>query len=217
MSAQPTLRVESRTQRGSGSAGRFRRQGRIPAIIYGRGESLPVTIDSTEFRHQVSAEQYGSQIVHLFIDGAEGGTALVKAVQVNTLKQAVLNVDLQRVSQQERVNVALAVVLEGEPTAVRHGGILEQLIRTVNVKCRVSEMPQQLTYDVSELEVGEVVHAGQLALPGDCELLDKPDDVIAVIGAPAVPITEEQVEVEPGVSGPELDGGKQKDDFPPER
>ncbi len=217
MADQPKLMVESRTQHGSAVAGRLRRQGRIPGVLYGRGESQPVSIDATEFRQQVPVGGYGSMIVTLFLDGVEAGVALVKAVQVNTLEHSVMNVDLQRVNQQDRVSISVSVLLEGEPAAVRLGGVLEQLMHSVNLRCRVSNVPAVLTYDVSEMQIGETIHARDLLLSPECELLDKPDDAIAVIVAPTVPVEEEPVEVAPEVSGPELEGGKQKDDFPPER
>ena len=217
MSKQPTMQIESRTQHGSGVANRMRRQGRIPGVLYGQGNSLSISIEVMEFRNTVSASHYGSQIVQLILDGEDAGTALVKAVQVNTLIKQVMNVDLQRVSQQDRVSISVPIVLEGEPAAVRAGGVLEQLVHVLNIRCRVSDVPSQISYNVSAMQIGDAVHAGQLALPQECELLDKPDEAVAVVVAPTVPLAEEAVEVKPGVSGPELTGEKQKEDFPPER
>lgn len=217
MSEQPTLRMESRTERGSAEAGRLRRQGRIPGVLYGQGNSLPVTLDETEFRHTITPSHYGSIIVSIVLDGIDSGSALVKAVQVNTLGHHVMNVDLQRVSQTDLVQMTLPIVLEGEPAAVRSGGVLEQVIHALSVRCRVSEVPAQISFDVSSMQIGDTLRAEQLALPPGCELLAKPEETIAIIAAPTVPITEETVVIEPGVSGPDLAGGKQKDDFPPER
>ena len=139
---------------------------------------------------------------------------MVKAVQVNTLKHDVMNVDLQRVGQEDRVSISVSIVLEGEPEAVRLGGVLEQLMHSVNLRCRVANVPTQITHDVSELQIGETLQAGQLALPLECELLDKGDDLIAVIGAPTVPILEETVVVEPDISGPGVGRWKAKRRFP---
>jgi hypothetical protein len=78
-------------------------------------------------------------------------------------------------------------------------------------------VPEELTCDVTPLHIGDAVHAGQLALPVGSELLDRADEVVAVVLPPTTPALEEAVTVDTTVSGPELTGEKQKDDFPPER
>lgn len=109
------------------------------------------------------------------------------------------------------------ITLQGEPAAARRGGVLEQSLHSLNLRCRADAIPEQIVYDVSSMDLGDLVHAGQLAIPADAELLDNPDEVAAVILTPTLPVEEEPVVIEPVSPGPELVGDKQKEDFPSER
>ena len=131
MSEQPTLSVQSRARVGSASARRLRREGLIPAVVYGHSEPQAVALSVSEFVHTVPVAQYGSLMVRLVVDGKDTGAALVKAVQTNPLSRLVLSVDLQRVSMDEQVHVSVPVVLAGEPTDVRHGGVLDQMVHSI--------------------------------------------------------------------------------------
>lgn len=218
MSDHITLQIESRTGVGTHAANKMRHQGRIPGVLYGHGESHPISLDGTSFRRQVSPEHYGSAVVTLQEDNKNIGSAIVKEVQYNTLKGQITHIDLQRVSAEDRVQVSIPVVLTGEPVSARTGGgVLEQNVHSINIRCRAADVPTEITFDVTPLELGESVHASQLALPAGSELLDKADEVIAVVILPNEPALEEPVTVDTEVSGPALTGEKQKDSFPPEK
>lgn len=220
MNDQPVLTLKTRPLAGSNSAKRFRRNGLVPGIVYGHGEALPVLADTHEFRHTIPTEHYGSQVIRLQIDGRDAGAALVKAVQLNTVTRQILNVDFQRVSSEDRVNVSVSILVENEPADARAGGVLEQFVHAVTIRCSAFQVPEQIAVDVSKMHIGDSLHAGQLVLPGSCELVMNPEEVILIVAAPTV--TEARVAVEPTPtaaegSGPGLTEEKQKDDFPPER
>lgn len=212
MSEQPMLAIRSRDRVGSNAARRLRRQGVIPAAIFGHGASLPVAISAVDFTHTVPVAQYGSLMVRLRQNDQDAGMALVKAVQVNTLTHTVLSVELQRVSPDERVQVSVPLVLIGEAGGVKRGGMLEQLAHAVTLRCRASDVPAEISYDVSALNIGDAIRAGQLALPLNSELLDDPEMVLASLAPPTVPVLEAPMVIQPAVSGPELTGEKQQDD-----
>lgn len=215
MPDQPTLQFEPRTERQA--THRLLREGRIPAAIFGHGATVMISLDLVTFRRVVHPNHYGSMVVSLLSNGNDAGTALVKEVQTDPVKRQIVHVDLLRVNAEDRIHVTVPIVLQGEPAAARLGGVMEQAMQLLNLRCRADAVPEQITFDVSLLDAGDVVHAGQLALPSGAELLDKPDEVIAVIIASSVPVGEEQVVVEPGVAGPDLVGDKQQSDFPTER
>ncbi len=204
MAEQPVLAVEARTSVGSNTARQIRRAGRIPGILYGHGTEQPISLDAHDFSTHVPPSHYGSFVVQVSLDGKSVGAALVAAVQVNTLRRQILHVDLQRVSSSDRVHVSVPVVLTGEPAAVRAGGVLEQFNHAVNLRCGAFEVPEQILYDITPLQLGDALHAGQLALPADAELLDKPDEVIALIVPPTVPVSEEAIVMQPEVSSVEV-------------
>ena len=217
MSEQLVVNLETRTEVGSNVTRKYRKQGLTPGILYGHSEPLPVLTDAHAFRKIVPVAQYGSQVVRLKLDGKDAGSALVKVVQLNTVTRQIMNIDFLRVSVEDRVNVSVSVVAEGESPDARAGAVLEQFLHSVNIRCSAFEVPSQFIVDISSLHIGDVVHAAQLPLPPGCELVDKPEELILLIAAPTKATIEEPVEVEPGVIGPELTGEKQKDDFPPER
>ncbi|HEY3417034.1 MAG TPA: 50S ribosomal protein L25 [Armatimonadota bacterium] len=217
MAERPVLTLEPRAEHGSSVARKLRRAGRVPAVLYGHGEPMLVSLDTHEFQTSVAPSHFGSEIVRLQLDGQSAGEALVKSVQTNPVGHRVLAVDLLRVSGEDRLHVSVSVVLVGDAPGVHAGGVLEQMLHSVNLRCRAQDVPQQIVYDISNMQVGESIHFSHLSLPENCEVLDALEETIAVILSPTVPAGEEPVTVEEGVSGPQLAGGKEKDDFPPER
>ena len=184
MSDQITLQAESRTLVGTGASHKIRRGGRIPAVLYGHGTSQAISLDLLAFRALVRPDHYGSMMVDLVLDGKPAGKALVKGVQVNTMARTIMSVDLQQVSAADLVVVSVPIVLTGESPALRMGGVQEQFAHSVTVRTRADAVPEQITYDLSELGMDEAVHAAQLALPDGCELMDKPDETIVKIAPP---------------------------------
>jgi len=181
MVTYPTLAVEPRQNTGSGKARQLRRLGLAPGVVYGHGESLAITLNSKAFRETVATDQYGSMLVKLELGGKEAGLALVKNVQVNTLRKEIMSVDLQRVSLLEKLHIAISVVVTGEPVGVHAGGILNIEKHAINVLCVASAVPEQITCDISALGIGDHLTAGQLVLPEGCELLDNADECVATV------------------------------------
>jgi large subunit ribosomal protein L25 len=212
MTEHVTITLLPRTGDGSGAARRLRRQGLAPGIVYAHGDTLEVAVDAHAFVHAVPPEHFGSAMVRLVLDGRDQGTALVKSVQFNPLTRQVLNIEFQRVVMDDRVQVSIPVVLRGEAEDQRRGGVVEQFARSVTLKCRVSDVPEAITFDISAMEIGDAVRAGQLALPMACELVSSSDEVIVSLAPPTVPVGEEPMTIPEGVTGPELTGDKQKDD-----
>jgi len=202
--------METRPRVGTQSVHKLRRLGRIPGVLYGHGDPLPVSLDALAFRTAVTPNHYGALMVQVMLDGEPAGAALVKSVQLNTVSKSIMNVDLQRVTAADRVVVSVPIVLTGESPASRQGGVLEQFTHSLSVRCRADAMPQQIVYDITSLTMDESVHAAQLELPPDCELLDKPDETIIKM-APPITHGESTPGTEAGATSPEVSGGKQKE------
>lgn len=205
MSEQPTLHLKSRAGIGSNAVKKYRRQGMAPGIVYGHTEPLAVMTDAHTFRMTVPVEHYGSQVVRITVDGEDAGSALVKSVQINTINRQILNIDFQRVSSEDRVNVSVNVVVEGESADARMGAVVEQPTHAVTLRCSAFEVPSQITVDVSNLHIGDTVHAADLVLPPGCELHSPPEEVIVVVAAPTKaeePVGVEATETDTEASGP---------------
>ena len=180
MTTYPVLSCSLRDSFGGAASRRMRLQGQVPAIVYGHGESVSLTL---ERRHFSSIEQAlaGAQIVRLSIDGVDGGLALVKKVQRDVLKRIPSHIDLQRVSLQQSLQVSVSIVLDGDAAGVLLGGVLEMTMHALNLRCAASAVPEVLRHDITNLQVGEPLLAGHLQLPEGCELLDRAEECIAVI------------------------------------
>jgi len=211
MADQVTLALISRTGVGSNATRKLRRQGLAPGNLFGHGESRNVAVDAHDFRMAVPVEHYGSQLVRLTLDGKDAGAALVKNVQVNTLSRDILNIDFQRVQMEDRVTVPVSVVTVGEPADTRAGARLEQFAHSVAVRCGAFDVPEQITVDVSNMHIGDSVHASELPLPPGVELAETPEEVVIHVAAPAKPVLEQEA-AETEATGPTVAGGKQKDE-----
>ena len=189
----PAVRIaaEPRPEFGKGAARRTRREGRVPAVIYGHG---------TDTRH-VSLPGHDLMLalktpnVLISLDGLSGGNqlALPKAVQRDPIKGFIEHVDLILVRRGEKVTVEVPVHITGE---VFPGGLLDQQIIAVPLEAEATHIPQGIEIDVEGMEIGASVHAGELTLPAGATLAVDPETlVLHVLAAP----TAEQMEAEIGV------------------
>jgi large subunit ribosomal protein L25 len=188
----PEVRIaaEPRTEFGKGAARRTRRGGRVPAIIYGHGtDTRHVTLPGHELMMALKTPN-----VLISLDGLPGGNqlALPKAVQRDPIRGAVQHVDLIMVRHGEKVTVDVPVQVTGEVFA---GGLLDQQQVQVAVEAEATNIPQAFEVDVTGMEIGAAVYAGQLSLPAGVTLAVDPDTLILhVLAAP----TAEQIEAELG-------------------
>lgn len=186
MPTYPTLTCSLRTGIGSNAARQLRQQGLLPATVFGHGAPVSLVLDQHHFITIERKCNSASQFVNLSIDGQDGGLALVKTVQRNSLKKTPLHLDLQRISLQEQLHVAVSVVLKGEPIGVQKGGMLEIAVHALNLSCAAGVVPDSLTYDISTMEIGDILEASAFVLPKGCTLLDSPIECVALIRQPVL-------------------------------
>ena len=202
------LKTTKRSELGSRKVRRLRRQGLIPAILYGHGEECVALAMS---RHDAElAIQHGQRVVELDLDGLVQN-ALIKEVQWDTFGTEVLHVDLARVSLDERIEVTVPVVLRGRPAGVTaQGGVLNQLATEVTIECAVIAIPDELAVRITDLKVGDALHARDLPLPEGAVLRDDPDTLICTVSV----IVEEEAAApaEAGPAQPEVIGEKQREE-----
>ncbi|OYD06367.1 50S ribosomal protein L25/general stress protein Ctc [Paludifilum halophilum] len=178
------LTVQRRESRPRSIVTRLRREGRIPGVVYGKGiDNELVHLDGPEFLRLLQSEGATSVINLTFPDG-KTHPVMIREVQQDRIKDRIVHVDFQEVNMNEPVDTEAAIELEGEPKGVKEGGILQQQIRTVPIRCLPNRIPDQLTVDVSGLEIGESVEAGQLNFPEGVELLTEEGEVVASVLPP---------------------------------
>ena len=208
MAKNATLKATLRDETGKGAARRMRSEGRIPAVMYGRGEETrALSVDAHDFEMLVKKHSLDTTLIELSVDGLKGGSirALVSELQTHPYKPQVLHVDFQQIHAGERVTVEVPIRLQGTPEGVRAGGVLQHVLHTVELECVMEEIPEALEVDVSALEIGESVHISDMAIPEGVEVLIEDQRTIATVAAPTVlEVPEEEEDVE----APELVGAE---------
>jgi len=171
---------------GKGGARKARAAGRIPAVLYGHGqEPVPVTIQAREFDLALRGHRGGNPIVNLAVGGGEY-TALIRAVQYDPLTHDVLHLDFQHISLTETIEVKVAVHLTGLPIGVKDGGgILETILRDIEVRCLPTAIPAAIEVDVSHLNIGDSVHVREVTVP-NVTILNDGAETIATVVPPTV-------------------------------
>ena len=178
-------RVRPRT--GKGSARQTRRDGLIPGVIYGAGETpTPLSLSRREFELAMKAHGGGNVVVALTLDRRGEQTAILREVQRDPVSHDILHLDFHHISLTEKVTIEVAVHLVGLPDGVKNsGGILEHITRTVQIECLPTQMPASIDVDVSALGIGDSIHVRDLTV-ADAEILSDPDSTIATVVPPTV-------------------------------
>ncbi len=204
------LRVERRTGTGKGVARELRRRGQIPAILYGEGETIPLTADPKILLRALGTEAGENVILNLTIVDGKDFTrkAMVKEVQVDPVTGKPLHADFLAISMERPIEVEVPVEVAGVPEGVKEkGGILDQILREIRVRCLPVAIPDRIGLDVSSLDIGDVLHVSDLPIPEGVELLTDREQAVVMVAAPAVeevaaPVGEEAAAVPAGEEEP---------------
>ncbi len=200
---QLTLAAERRESHGKGVARSLRREGRIPAVIYGHGrEPLPLSLDRKTVGRLLDVIGGEAALLDVSIDGAAPVKALVREVQRNPVQRTeVIHLDLYAVVATERIIVEVPVHIRGNADGVRnHGGVLDHHVHRLPIRVLPTEIPEHIDVDVSALGVGQALHVRDLVLPHGEAQLDGDVPVVSVLASRAeVSATGEAAQAEPEV------------------
>jgi large subunit ribosomal protein L25 len=201
-----TLTAESRAERGSRPAGRLRRSGKVPAVVYGLGtDTLAVSVPARELMNILAKGT--NTLITLKVDGDEALT-LARQVQRDPTRGDLVHVDFVRVRTDVAVAAEVGLHLTGEPAGVRDGGIVEQLIFTLPIEAKPQDIPTGIEHDISALEIGDQLRLAELTLPAGVTATIEDDALVAQVVAPRVVEEEvpEEVEGEEGLEGEAAEG-----------
>jgi len=190
-SARPTLSAEPREIIGKKVAG-LRRDGRLPAVVFGHGESSEsVSIDTHEFE-QLRRHVGSNALIDLSIHGEKARPVLVSAIQVHPVNRRPLHVDLFLVRMTEELTVDVPLVPTGTSRAVvDDGGTLLHSIESVRIRALPDHLPQSIEYSIDSLDdFDAAIHVRDLDIPSDVTLLTDLEEVVAKVQAPRVEIEE---------------------------
>lgn len=213
------LNVQARESRGKGNAGRLRLTGKIPAVIYGHTEPTAITVDAREFRGAFKRITENT-IVHLLLpEGTH--EVLVKDYQKDNLTGEILHIDFYEFEKGKALRTRVPIRLNGNPVGVKEGGILEVLLRELEVECLPKDLPEELSLDISELALDRALHVKDMSLPEGVRSIQALDQVVCLVAhrkaeeevAPAAVEGEVPVEGEAAAEGEEAaEGAEEKEE-----
>jgi large subunit ribosomal protein L25 len=204
--ADATLVTQRRTAAGKGPAGRARREGLVPAVVYGLGaENVPVSVPARELGHFLAGAAGANTVFTLKLDGADQ-LALARQIQRHPVKGTLLHVDFVRVRADQTIEADVPVHLTGDAEGAARGGVLEQFLYTVSVEARPADVPNSLEIDITALEIGDAVYVRDLTVPSGVVITNDADETLAQVSAPRVveeevPAAAEGEEVAEGAEG----------------
>lgn len=199
------LKAEIRSPLTRGELNRLRREGRVPAVIYGRGkDTQPLLVDGRLLR-KVLAMGGANVLIDLQIENGAGPvqeTVMLKEIQRHLWQpDRLLHVDFIRISMEDEIEVEVPLSFTGEAAGVAEGGIIQILLREVSIKCLPGNIPELLEVDLSSLEIGGSLNAGSLELAAGITLLTAPEESLVQILAPEVEVEEEEEPAAEGEAG----------------
>ena len=201
------LDLKERTVKGKSKARSLRRDGMVPGVYYFRGEeNVDLQIDKKKLYHAMSSGQ------HVFEVEMNGATQYVtiKGIQYHPVTDEVLHIDLMQVNMTEKMKFTIPISLEGEAEGVKEGGVLSQILTTIDVNCLPTSVPDNILVDISNMELNSNMTIADIVnIPEGVEILSDPESTIATL---APPKEEEEPVVEELEEGEELLEGEEPAD-----
>jgi large subunit ribosomal protein L25 len=199
------LEVQKRETRGSAAARRLRRDGLIPGVLYGRGNSPhPFCVPERDLRKALTGPAGLHAILDVVLDGQKTTHAsILKDYQADVITGRLAHIDLQEVRLDQPIHAQVVIELVGEAQGSIEGGVLSQVTREINIEALPLEVPERIEVDVTSMEMGDTLRLIDVAVPDGVTFLDDPEEtVIATVTVPTQivePEPEEEEELEEGV------------------
>jgi large subunit ribosomal protein L25 len=197
--AEIVVNAKSRADRGKNAARRLRRDGFVPGVVYGgTGENIAVAVDPKALQKVLRSEAGRNSILKLDI-GSEGSTnAILKSWQVDPIKERFLHADFYRIAMDVAIRVTVPIHVVGEARGVKtDGGILELIVRDIEVECLPGDIPERIDVDVSDLGINGALRVSDVAAPAKVKILQAADQVVVHVVS-----VKEEVVAAPGAAAP---------------
>ncbi|HEY2963531.1 MAG TPA: 50S ribosomal protein L25 [Pyrinomonadaceae bacterium] len=194
------VQARLRSGRGKNDARRVRRDGMVPITVYGGGaETVAAVAPLRDLAAILRSEHGRNTIFTIEVDGIGSSEVMFHDRQIDPIKGRLMHADLTRLVKGQKIEVTVPLHLTGEPIGVKEKqGVLEQIVREIEIRCEPREIPEAIDVDVSNLDVHDVLHVSDIPVGEAIEILTGPELVIATIG-----IVREEVEVPTPVEGEE--------------
>jgi large subunit ribosomal protein L25 len=211
---EATLVAEVRRGTGKSVARKIRREGKVPAIVYGLGaDAQAVAVPGRELQHILHGPGGVNTLINLDVTGTSE-LVLARQIQRHPVRHNLLHVDLIRVSRDVAIAAEVPIHLMGEPEGVRDGGLLEQLIFTLSVEAKPADIPQRIEIDVSALTIGDHLSVADLDLPAGVISLQDAEEQVAHVSQPRGLALPEEEEAAAAAEAAEAEEGAEPGEAP---
>jgi large subunit ribosomal protein L25 len=183
MAKKTTLKAAPRARTGSGRLNQMRREGWLPSVIYGRGAAnLNLKVDAKSFGELLARSSSENIIVNLEIDGEGTRLAFLQAIQHDPLSGKALHADFLAIDNQTEITAHIPAHLNGDAPGVKAGGVVEQYVHALEITCLPDDLPETIELDISNLQLGDSLHVGEVTYPKGVRPTHAADVVIVHIG-----------------------------------
>lgn len=208
------LKAEVRERMGSKTAQRLRAKGRIPAIVYGhKKEPVAISLNAHDFTERI---HHGHRLFDIRV-GKNTEKMILKDLQYDYLGKDVIHADLMRVDVTEMVKITVPIELKGTAKGTHEGGIIEGHLDSLEIECKVTDIPEVIVVSVKEVGVGDAVHAGEIELPEDVKLVSAPSTLLVTCHLVAAAKSTEELEEEMPVSPEVIGEAREEEEKPSEQ
>ena len=167
------LTATMRTSAGNSPSRALRREGNIPAVLYGPGsDSVLLSISSLDLEHALKKSSVSQIIFNLAVQNAQAGsrTAMIKELQIHPMSRKFLHVDFYEISKDRKITVNVPVVVKGKAKGIEEGGMLQIIEREIEVLCLPFEVPESIQIDITDLGIGDSIHVKDLKVAENVEI-----------------------------------------------
>ncbi|MEM8828874.1 MAG: 50S ribosomal protein L25/general stress protein Ctc [Cyanobacteria bacterium P01_G01_bin.19] len=189
------ITVECKTRPEGSKPRALRREGLIPAALYGHdgANSISLTLPTKEAQMLLRKAAINNTLIDLKIpDMSWEGKALIREVQAHPWKRTLNHLSFFTVSAKQKVEIVVPVILTGKAAGTKEGGIVEQIMTELQISCSAANIPESIEIDVTNFEIGTILHVGEIVLPEGTTVLDDPERTAISVVLPAKPVTESE-------------------------
>jgi len=206
------IKTKIRTTTGNGPARRLRVSGQIPAVLYGpKTEPVLLSVDKSDLELLFKKGGIGQVVLNLVIQkNGETTTrpAMIKELQTHPVSRNFIHIDFYEIKMDQKITAKIPVVTTGKAKGVEAGGILQIIRRELEVECLPLEVPESIEVDISDLDIGDSIHVGQIHVEGEVEFLEEDDYTVVTVSSPKMEEEPEEEEAE------EEEGEKEEGETP---
>ena len=197
--AEIVVSAKTRTDRGKNAARRLRREGFVPGVVYGgKEENVAVAVDPKALQKVLRSEAGRNSILKLDIANAGATNAILKSWQVDPIKESFLHADFYRIAMDVAIRVTVPIHVVGEARGVKvDGGILELILREIEVECLPGDIPERIDVEVSDLGINGALRVSDLAAPVKVKILEGAEQVVVHVVS-----VKEEAAATPGTAAP---------------